>query len=103
MKKIKPSSYQMKAASNGKREIGIIAQELKKHFPDLVYEINDKRTGKTYNTVNYNGIAVVAVKAIQEQQEIIEEQAETIDELSERIGDLERRLESLQRGMKRLR
>jgi hypothetical protein len=102
LKKLNPSTYKMKDFDREKREIGLVAQELRRQFPELVFENTDK-SGKTILTVNYGGIAVVAVKAIQEQQEIIEEQAETIDELSERIGDLERRLESLQRGMKRLR
>jgi len=103
VKKIRPSSYTMKSRTNGQREIGLVAQELKSCFPELVYEIIDEKIGRKVYTVNYNGIAVVAVKAIQEQQEIIDSQAETIDKLSDRIGDLERRLESLQRGMKRLR
>jgi len=103
VRKIVPSTYKMKANSNGEREIGLVAQELKKHFPELVYEFDNEKTGKKFYTVNYNGIAVVAVKAIQEQQEIIESQAETIDKLSERIEDLERSFESLQRGIKRIR
>ena len=103
VKKLKPSSYKMKANLQGRREIGIVAQDLKKHFPELVYENLDDKSGKTLYTVNYNGIIVVAVKAIQEQQEIIEVQAVTIDKLSERIEELERGYESMQLGMRRLR
>ncbi|MCK4830127.1 tail fiber domain-containing protein [bacterium] len=92
VKKMNPSTYAMKAYYSGKREIGLVAQEVKSHFPELVYETLDDKTGKTIYTVNYNGIAVVAVKAIQEQQEIIEDQ-------SARIDDLEKKIEALQKRM----
>ncbi len=93
----------MKIDQAGKREIGFIAQELKRYFPELVYEMVEEKTGKTINSVNYNGIAVIAVKAIQEQQEIIEAQAETIEKQSERIDRLERKFEAMQMGQRRIR
>lgn len=92
VKKIIPSTYEMKAYSNGEREIGLVAQELKKHFPELVYEFDDEKTGKKFYTVNYNGIAVVAVKSIQEQQEVIEDQSARIDELERKLERLEARM-----------
>jgi hypothetical protein len=102
LKKLNPATYKMKDFERERREIGLVAQELNRYFPELVFEKKDKSGGTIY-TVNYNGIAVVAVKAIQEQQEIIEAQEETIEQLTKRIEDLERRFESLQRGVKRLR
>jgi hypothetical protein len=90
VRKLRPSTYEMKAADNQKREIGFIAQEVKEHFPELVNEVMDNKTGKSIYTLNYTGITVVAVKAIQEQQEIIEQQ-------SKRIEALEKKFESLQR------
>lgn len=92
VKEIKPSTYDMKVNSRGKREIGLVAQDLQKHFPELVYEREDEKTGKTVYTVNYNGIAVVAVKAIQEQQEVIEDQSARIDDLERKLERLEARL-----------
>ena len=74
LQKIKPSTYLMKADTDGNREIGLVAQDLKEYFPELVYEINDDKSGEIFYTVNYNGIAVVAVKAIQEQQLMLEEE-----------------------------
>lgn len=102
LKNLKPSTYKMKDFEREKREIGLVAQELRRQFPELVFEHKDK-TGKKILTVNYGGISVVAVKAIQEQQEIIDSQAETIEQLSDRLEELERRFESMQRGARRVR
>lgn len=102
LKKLKPSTYKMKDFEREKREIGLVAQELRRQFPELVFEDGDK-SGKKILTVHYGGIAVVAVKAIQEQQEIIDSQAETIKQLSDRLEALERRFESMQRAQRRLR
>ena len=94
VKKLRPSTYEMKATDNRKREIGFVAQEVKDHFPELVNEVMDDKTGKSIYTLNYTGITVVAVKALQEQQEIIEQQ-------SKRIEALEREFERLQKKMSR--
>jgi len=88
--KFKPSTYEMKTSDNRKREIGFVAQEVKELFPELVHDLTDDKTGESFYTLNYSGITVLAVKAIQEQQEIIEEQAK-------RIEDLERKFERMQR------
>ena len=94
LQKIKPSTYLMKADTDGNREIGLVAQDLKEYFPELVYEINDDKSGEIFYTVNYNGIAVVAVKAIQEQQELIEYQSAQIEALQQKIQALEDKLNS---------
>jgi len=90
VKNLKPSTYEMKSADNQQREMGFIAQEVQDYFPELVHENINDQTGESFYTLNYDGITVVAVKAIQEQQEIIEK-------LEERIEDLERKLEKMQR------
>lgn len=57
-----------------RKDIGVIAQDLQKYFPELV-SVNSTNEGnpKEQNQmfVNYSGLGVVALKAIQEQQEII--------------------------------
>jgi hypothetical protein len=92
--KLRPSTYEMNTTNNRKREIGFVAQEVKDQFPELVHEVLDGKTGKSILTLNYTGITVVAVKAIQEQQEIIEQQAK-------RIEALEKKFERLQKKMRR--
>jgi endosialidase-like protein len=58
---------------------GFIAQDVEQLFPDLVRDTDDG-----YKGIVYDGFAVIAIKAIQEQQKIIEE-------LKQRIEELERR------------
>lgn len=89
--KIKPSTYKMKSDPIGDQKIGLVAQDLLDCFPELVNECVDERSDKTVYMVNYNGIAVVAIKAIQEQQKLIEEQAKRIESLESRIERLQRR------------
>ncbi len=73
---------------NNKQSLGFIAQEVQEIFPELVKEV--KREGFEGNlTMNYTGFGVLAVKAIQEQQEIIDEQAAKIEDLEARLSRLE--------------
>ncbi|MBK8505952.1 MAG: tail fiber domain-containing protein [Saprospiraceae bacterium] len=65
-------------------EIGFIAQEVNQQFPQLVNDMDG------YLGVNYSGLSVVAIKAIQEQQEIIDKQQQMIEQLLERVEKLEK-------------
>ncbi len=58
------------------QQIGVIAQELKEVFPELVRE-----QPNGYLSVNYDGLIPVAIEAIKEQQTIIETHESTIAEL----------------------
>lgn len=62
------------------KTLGVMAQELQPHFPELVVINEEGDLG-----VNYANLSVVALKAIQEQQKIIEEHQAKIDDLSEEI------------------
>lgn len=57
-----------------RKDIGVVAQDLQKYFPELV-SVNSTNEGNPTEQnqmfVNYSGLGVVALKAIQEQQEII--------------------------------
>jgi hypothetical protein len=64
-------------------EIGFIAQDVEKQFPQLVNQMDG------YLGVNYSAFSVLAIKAIQEQQDIIEKQQTVIDQLLERVARLE--------------
>ena len=46
---------------NGKETIGVIAQQIEEHLPQLV------QTGDTHKTVNYNGLIGVLIEAVKEQ------------------------------------
>ena len=63
------------------KKIGFIAQEVKKIFPELVYDTEADRLG-----LNYHDYGVLSVKAIQELDETFKTQNER---LKSRIGELE--------------
>jgi hypothetical protein len=46
--------------NNGKRSYGVIAQDLEKHIPDLVGNVNGTKN------VNYDGIIAFLIEAIKE-------------------------------------
>ncbi len=61
--------------------VGVIAQELKELFPELVkYSPENDRY-----SVDYAGLAPVAVKAIQEQQEIIETLKKKLEQMESQL------------------
>jgi hypothetical protein len=62
---LQPKNYQMKDVADDRIQIGLIAQELEKVFPEFVYYGGDDQV---VYTVDYAGLSVVALKAIQEQQ-----------------------------------
>lgn len=72
-------------------QIGLIAQEIEKIYPELV--LTD---ASGYKSVEYANIVAVLIEAIKEQQQIINTQNQKISELSaQNIGILEK-LESLE-------
>ncbi len=87
---LKVSTYQYKSNHNGDVSFGLIAQNVKEYFPEIVSENIDK-DGKRLLAISYAKTGVLAIKAIQEQQEIIETQQKRIDELERRLLKLENR------------
>lgn len=72
-----------------RQDIGIIAQDLRKKYPELVTvnTVNDGNpTVQEQLGVNYAGLSVLAIKAIQEQQKLIEQ-------LQQQVAELQRKLE----------
>ncbi len=97
VKNIKIMNYTFKTDKTNQQQIGYIAQNLRKQFPEFVNNpsVNNKR--ENYYAVNYAGMSAVAIKAIQEQQEIIETQAEELKEVRAQLSDLEARLLKLEK------
>ena len=71
-------------SSSEKKSIGFLAQDVLPLFPELV-ETNEEG----YLGLNYAGFGVLAIKAIQEQQDIIDTQQEEINNLKERLDRIE--------------
>ncbi len=99
-----PSSYFYTRDVNAEnRTIGFIAQEVQEYFPPLVKE-NDNEDSD-FLGVHYAGVGVVAVKAIQEQnQEIRKFKADIessntnekeLDKLATDLADVEKRINGL--------
>lgn len=86
--KMKPSKYSY-IQSNPQHDetIGFIAQEVLPLFPELVVKTTDKENGELL-AINYSGMSVVAIKAIQEQQETINRHEKRIEELEKQLTDL---------------
>ena len=77
-------SYEMK----GKQKIGVLAQEIKEVFPELVSEDDNEMLA-----VNYQGLVPVLINALKEQDDKISNQQVEINRLKEQ----EKRLERLER------
>ena len=71
--------------SDGRRDIGIIAQEVEAVFPDLVH--TDPNTG--LKSVQYPNLIAPMIEAIREQQSTISEQKSKIDDLETRLHRIE--------------
>ncbi len=67
---------------DGKSDIGVIAQEVEKVFPEFVLEIQDDING-TVKTVDYSKLAVVSLQGIKELLNIIEDMKNDINRLKE--------------------
>ena len=82
---LRPTTYQFKRLSREeeKRQYGFLAQEVQEIFPDLV-SIDEDVLGLSYGT-----FSVIAIQAIQEQQEIITDLEHQLSSLEERLARLE--------------
>ena len=105
---LEPKSYNLKSKEfdfmgfNSSKQIGLIAQEVEKVFPELVEDAvhpgpTDPKTGRTtgeeihFKSMNYIGLTPILVQAIKEQQSQIEELKKQIEEQNRRIQQLEKR------------
>ena len=72
-------SYEMK----GKQKIGVLAQEIKEVFPELVSEDDNEMLA-----VNYQGLVPVLINALKEQDKIIKTQEERLSKIEEVLVNL---------------
>ncbi|NEN25321.1 hypothetical protein G3O08_18690 [Cryomorpha ignava] len=96
VKEVQIVNYDFKRDPAKAPQIGYIAQELEKQFPEFVTAPEPDSEREMFYTVNYAGMSAVAIKAIQEQQVIIENQAVEIEALKELIFKIGERVEKLE-------
>ncbi|MCG8331482.1 MAG: tail fiber domain-containing protein, partial [Chitinophagales bacterium] len=93
---LQPYRYQYKDNNPEQKEsLGFVAQEVQQLFPELVQEQKGERENGVLS-LNYSGFSVLAIHAIQKQQQTIEQQQSEIEKQAEKIESLEARLERLE-------
>lgn len=85
--RLKPVTYEMENGITGRRFIGFIAQEIEPFFPELL--VREMGDDKQLFGLNYAGFNVIAVKAIQEEEQ-------QINAIDESVIDLENRLKAIE-------
>jgi hypothetical protein len=97
---LNPVTYRYKAEAAGATpSIGFLAQEVQGLFPELVGNPKVRGNGEKMLSVNYAGFGVLAIKAIQEQQQQLEQLKQENDSLRQKTMTLEARLEKLEKAM----
>jgi hypothetical protein len=86
--KLRPADFVMKETNPlRRRSIGFIAQEVQEIFPQLVHTFSNKQLGLLYSC-----FAPIAVKAIQEQQELINAEFKSQEEATLLLQKIEDKL-----------
>ena len=90
--KVRVVDYNMKG-SNSTKCIGVLAQELEDHFPNLVSELEpspkDVQEGRLikYKAVNYSSFDVILIKSLQEQNAMLKNITQRIEALEATLED----------------
>ncbi|MEX2589815.1 MAG: tail fiber domain-containing protein [Chitinophagales bacterium] len=93
---LNPKTYNYKEDENQKLHIGFIAQDVERYFPEIVSkDYTDENQSEFIYHMNYSGFGVLAIKAIQEQQEVIGQQQKAIDLLQDELDALKAEFENL--------
>jgi hypothetical protein len=71
------------------RQIGLIAQDVEKIFPELV-----KTDERGYKAISYEKFSVILLEGMKEQQEQIKSQQEQIDRLEKMVGEMQSKLDN---------
>lgn len=78
---MKLNGYNFTWKKDGKKDMGLIAQEVEKVFPNLVGEYKDPDSKETYKNVEYGHMIAPLIEAIKEQQSQIEELKREVEAL----------------------
>lgn len=87
IKKLAVLTYHYKAHKTNTKSFGLIAQNVQQYFPEIV----STNSADNFLGLDYSKTGVLAIKAIQEQQEVIENLQRKIESLESKLGMLESR------------
>lgn len=88
VKKLEVVDYTFKHQITHEKHLGFIAQDVEPLFPQLVKKPSFEDGEESPYMLNYSGFAVIAIKAIQEQQQIIENQKSEIETLKKDVAEI---------------
>ena len=88
----------MTEKESAKLSLGFLAQDVQGLFPELVGQSPARDGGESYLSLNYAGFGILAVKAIQEQQQQIESLKNENSALRQQMESLEARLLRLEKS-----
>ncbi|MEP7169401.1 MAG: tail fiber domain-containing protein [Bacteroidota bacterium] len=110
--KLKPATYyfnrdqeQYKYLNLPKeQQFGLIAQELKEVFPNVVreytnYDEDGKARPETMHSVNYNALIPVLIKGIQEQENTIEMKNQELDAVKQEVTQLKEMVSTMDKSL----
>ena len=79
--------YKWRDKRDPSTQVGVIAQDVEKVFPELVH-----KNGKGIRAVNYDGLVAPLIEAVKEQQEHIDDLEKENRSLKERLARIEKKL-----------
>ncbi|MEZ4874611.1 MAG: tail fiber domain-containing protein [Flavobacteriaceae bacterium] len=100
VEKLEVVDYTFKHQSNNDRHLGLIAQDVEPLFPQLVKKPTFEQGEESPYMLNYSGFGIIAIKAIQEQQQIIENQNATIEFLISELQNQQQEIETIKNLLK---
>jgi hypothetical protein len=80
-----------------KVSLGFLAQDVQVLFPELVGQSPDRTGNGSFLNLNYSGLSVLAIKAIQEQQQQVEILKQENTELKNQLNALAERLTKIEK------
>ncbi len=95
--RLQPAKYHYTDASSASlsKSHGFIAQEVEAVFPEIV-----RRKEDGTKALAYDDFAILAIQAIQEQQNMIEEQAQENETLAKKVAEMEEELAKIKAMLK---
>lgn len=101
LRRLRPTSYQFKDREGKQRVYGLIAQEVQKVIPDIVYEVDSDSENPVLG-ISYTEFIPVLIAGLQEQLHLIDDQEQQIekqqrqsDKQAEQIQQMKKELADL--------